>query len=137
MSRDIRFLPDDSNPYAAPSAPARPSTDRPGAVGLELFLRWEKLRVLYNAILGVETLVLLGTIRPSVKGGTPALLEWLAVLCFAANVCYCVGPVLDGYAHLIGLRGRSVTGVLFGLGTSFSILLALAAIVSMSGFMID
>ncbi len=56
----------------------------------------------------------------------------LAGLCFAANVCFCLGHILNGYAYYwIGLRHWSVTALIFASGTTLAILLTYVAIFSM------
>lgn len=123
MSRDF----DDLNPYASPSAPIKPPPEEPGPTDLSLFLLWEKLRVLYNAILGLVTVVTLLVVPPRSRSLSDLFLS-LAFFCFAANVCFCLGPVIDGYARLLGMRHNAVTVVIFSLGTGFAVLLALFAV---------
>ncbi len=107
-----------------PKADATPATR---SLDLGLFLTWEKLRVAYNAILGLETIMVLLVDRPrDVSPGS--LLPSLVVCLIAANVCFCIGPVLDGFARLIGLRHRVITGVIFVSGTIVSLFLAYGAI---------
>jgi hypothetical protein len=127
MGHDVELPPDDVNPYAPPSA-AQTGPHEPESSDFAMFLRWERLRLLYNAILGVVTI--LGMLAPhhGLRGNIPNQIVGLIPLGLGANVCYCIGPVLEGYAHLIGLRGKVVTGILFGLGTAFAALLAWAAI---------
>ncbi len=131
MSRDFGEL----NPYASPSAPLGVSEKAPEPSDLRLFFRWEKLRILYNLILAAVTVLTL-VVAPPRSMPLPGLFLALGLLCFAANVCYCIGPVLDGYARLLGIGHQAVTVVIFTLGTGLAVLLALFAVLSfsMSGF---
>jgi hypothetical protein len=119
----------DDNPYTAPSAALVASTTDHEASEFRLFLRWEKLRLLYNGILLTVTLLAL-VASPIPRIWTAYPLISLVVLCLAANVCYCLGPVINGYAYWFGLRNRLVTIFLFSAGTLFSVVLALAALSS-------
>jgi hypothetical protein len=132
MSRDIRFQSVDANPYEPPSAPLEAKKTESQRYDLRLFLDWEKLRLLYNAILGVETLLLL-MVMPPARGKIIAVGAQLVMACLAANLCYCLGPVLNGYSELIGFRGRAVTIVIFSLGMIVAMFLALLSSISWSG----
>ena len=116
-------LPDESNPYVAPveagSLPPPPAG--PSEAGL--LLRWEKLRLLYNLILAAVVLAFWAGGRGSGLGD-PGFLPHLARCCLGANLCFCAGPVVNAYAHWLGLRHVAVTVVLFVIGTSLSVLVA-------------
>jgi hypothetical protein len=91
--------------------------------GGDLLARWERLRVLYNAALTAEVLIFLAadgawTLRQG------RFWSFLIFSCVMANVCFCVGPVVDGYIHRLGSRGSGSTWVLFSLGVGFSMVLA-------------
>ncbi len=127
--------PDDSNPYVAPLAagPLSPPTLGPSETGL--LLRSEKLRVVYNVILAA---VVLG-FRAGGRGSglnDPAYLRHVARGCIGANLCFCVGPVVNFYAHWLGLRHGAVTVVLFVAGTGLSVMVASGSILvfQMRGF---
>ena len=125
----------DDNPYTAPSTAPDVSTTDHESSEFRLFLRWEKLRLLYNGILLAVTLLAL-LASPTPRIGRAHLFVSLAALCTAANVCYCLGPIINGYAYWFGLRNNLVTVFLFSAGTLFSIFLALGAIysINMAGF---
>ena len=122
---------DEPNPYASPSAAIKGSTKDPEPSELRLLLRWEKLRILYNTILAAVTVVTLLIAFPR-SMTLSGLFFALAVLCFGANVCFCLGPVLDGYARRMGMRDKAVTILIFVFGTGFAVLLALAALFSLN-----
>jgi hypothetical protein len=122
--------PDFDDPYQPPETPPGPSGPQPA--DLELFLFWEKLRVLYN--LSLTTLVLLvwaGLLRSSVSFDT--LLVESIVGAVGANVCFCAGPVANAYAYWLGWRHPVVTFILFVTGTVFSMLLVLGLLVAGAG----
>jgi hypothetical protein len=129
MSRDIHFIPDDSNPYAPPSSAIQERATKPDdSSEFRHFLRWEKLRLFYNAILLIETFLILMSFSPKARL-LSSIFPCLG-LAFLANVCFCLGPVLDGYARWIGLRHEVVTGLIFGLGTLLAMLLTFIAVLS-------
>lgn len=120
-------LPDDSNPYVAPleAGPLPSPTRGPSETGL--LLRWEKLRVVYNVVLAAVVLAFWAGGRGSGLGD-PAFLRHLARCCLGANLCFCAGPVVNAYAHWLGLRHVAVTVALFVLGTTLSVLVAAGSI---------
>lgn len=83
-----------------------------------VFLRWERLRILYNLVL--VCVVLLPT------GGSFQLpdlcdLPVLAIGAVLANLCYLAGPIGEAYLAWLGLRTRWVTALLFFGGVLVSI----------------
>ncbi|MEJ7640335.1 MAG: hypothetical protein WKF75_20805 [Singulisphaera sp.] len=128
-------LPDDSNPYVAPLAVGALSTPTLGPSETGLLLRWEKLRVVYNVILAAVVLAIWAGGRGSGLGDL-AFLRHLARCCLGANLCFCIGPVVNFYAHWLGLRHGAVTVVLFVAGTGLSVLVAAGSILvfRMRGF---
>jgi hypothetical protein len=58
--------------------------------------------------------------------GAMLLLPSLVEGAFVANVCFCVGPVAEGYLCCIGLDRKGVRAGLFILGVCFSIVLVFA-----------
>ncbi len=107
----------ESNPYASPSNTA---TDVASADFRDLFLSWERLRIVFNGVLVALTLLC----------GMASLADpkfwWTAMLGgFVTNVCFCVGPILDGYVTwLFGRRVRWVQVALFLIGQTFAAALA-------------
>jgi hypothetical protein len=97
-----------------------------------MFLRWEKLRPLYNAIVGLVGLagiapIVLSWVSPGTFPGFRAspVAAVIGVLAYAvaANVCYFVGPALECYLRWLGMTVRPLTRTLFIIGTVFSVLL--------------
>lgn len=87
-----------------------------------VFLAWEKLRVVYNLALVLVTL-LVGSV------GFYAGSFWATAVVGAiiANICYCLGPCLEGYLALIGWPRRETRQFLFLVGTLLAAFLAAAA----------
>ncbi len=117
-------LPDaESNPYRSPDRSAGPehadefrSRSTFEEIG-RVMVTWEKLRLIYNGIGLFPTLIL-------VFGAATSPVE-IAGCAFVANVCYCLGPVLEGYLVWFGVRSRVATAILFLLGTMVMLVLAI------------
>jgi hypothetical protein len=121
---------DEPNPYVPPSSvesrqSAIESTE-PKVTARSIFSRWEKwLRPAYNLILaGVACLVVLNFANM----GYPVPRNGRTVFHFisraiAANLLFTAGPLADYYISvLLGRRSVLITGVIFTLGTVFSVL---------------
>jgi hypothetical protein len=112
------------NPFAAPSSPIESS--EPKVTARSIFLNWENwLRPAYNLILAaVACLVILSFTNM----GYPVPRNGRAVFHFisraiAANLLFTAGPLADYYISvLLGRRSVLVAGILFTLGTLFSML---------------
>ncbi len=128
-------LSDERNPYVAPLAGGHEPIPEQGTSQSGLLPRWEKLRVVYNVVLAVVVLSF-WAIGPGIRLGDPAFLRHLARGCLGANICFCVGPVVNAYAHWLGLRHVAVTVALFVAGTGLSVLAAAGSILvfQMRGF---
>jgi hypothetical protein len=83
-----------------------------------VFMRWERLRIVYNALLAMLVLLpMAGEVRWPDLGDLLILLMG-AVL---ANLCYLAGPAAETYLAWLGLRSRLVTAALFIGGVLVSI----------------
>jgi hypothetical protein len=116
----------DQNPYAAPSLDeplplVKNASGEPTA--REVFLAWEKLRLYYNAILAGLSLFL-GLPRLASSGFWYTLFQGALI----ANLCFCLGVALEGYAALFGIPRRPMRLLLFFLGTCLAGGLAVLAI---------
>jgi len=85
--------------------------------------RWEKLRLVYNAILVPWSIFLIAVLPES-----PLWPLELFVGGFLANVCFCIGPVAETYLVWIGANAQIARGWLFALGTAFTALAAFATL---------
>jgi hypothetical protein len=85
-----------------------------------IFLKWEKLRILYNFILGLVLIVshipYMGRdfFHPSM------LLLWLIGMVLA-NICFLTGPIIESYISWLGLKSSWITALLFIGGLLISI----------------
>ncbi len=113
------------NPYQASSLAADATAPRADdATAREVFLAWEKLRLYFNLILLVETL-LLGLLAMGLLW--PHLPECLFGA-LVANACFCLGPVLEGYAEWIGIERGVTRWVIFIVGTLVAMALTFVSV---------
>ena len=106
----------------------QPRSDAP-PVGLRpLLMRWERLRLVYNAILAAVVLALL--LRTPSLFDDPRLPAYLLKRALAANVCFTAGPAADAYISYVAGRRVPLTWILFLGGTLLSVLLAMSSIAS-------
>ncbi len=99
--------------------PPAKSVDR----SLGLLDDWERLRLLYNAILAGEVALMSVLTSPLGMIGLRDVYG-LILNALLANLCYCAGPVADGYFRRLGFQGRVPTLTLFTLGTMLTMGLA-------------
>ena len=87
-----------------------------GAVARPVFLRWERLRLPYNAILAALTLWWHGRMLT-------VWMVWilLALCAFGANVCFLAGPLVESYLAWLGFRSRWTAPALFLGGVMISV----------------
>lgn len=86
----------------------------------DVFLAWEKLRLVFNAALVLATVLALwlGPPHGRVDGRLLVLLGTRAVL---VNIAFCVGPVLESAFAWAGTPRTAVRLVLFTPGCLFAI----------------
>jgi hypothetical protein len=99
---------------------------RMAEIGLA-FVAWEKLRVVYNLVLGLAALIAVLVVDASLLLDLDSL-ERMAAAAVAANACFFAGHVVDCYATWLFGRLPWVRPVLFALGTVGSVLVTLAVI---------
>jgi hypothetical protein len=85
---------------------------------MEVFIAWERLRLIYNAMLFVVVLVRVTPL--GVLFMAPFLLEPAVI----ANLCFCAGSVGEGYLCLLGIERRFARWAVFILGTLAAVGLA-------------
>lgn len=116
------------NPYAVSASPIetetpiKPTNDESLlSIARQVFLTWEKLRILYIGILGMFTLLLVGF------SGLPSLSLMITVMfgAIVSNCLYFAGPIVDTYIRWLGYRDSWPRLVMFVVGTIFSLILAL------------
>lgn len=88
-----------------------------------VFVAWEKLRIPYNAILILITLGIgfshVGDVQFWLISGTGAVI---------ANICYCLGPCLEGYLSLLGWPRSDARLFVFLAGTFLAAFLAVMVV---------
>ncbi len=129
-------MPDDLNPYEPPQAPTALSVPPPAAevdtagsfaaLG-RVVVTWEKLRLVYNVVVGVAAL-LLTMLMPGHILVRPQLVERIVEGAIFANLCYCAGPMIDGYLTWFGVRHPLITAGLFAAGTFLTVAFAAAVL---------
>jgi len=130
--RGFEFVNPD-NPYSAPLASepavkiANRESDSLNAVARRTFLAWEKLRLIYNAILVVVT-TLVCVFEPILVS---AFDFWLYLVpeAIVANLCYFCAPVVETYVSWLGFRLRWLRATLFVVGTLLACVLAVFVLV--------
>jgi hypothetical protein len=112
-------------PASEPIAPLTEETAR------SVFLAWEKLRIAFNAILAAVVLLSAGSAIS--EGAFWRFLVWGAL---GANLCFCLGPVVEGYLSLLGSNRQAARWVVFSLGVMAGCFLTFGAVFSwqMQGF---
>lgn len=73
--------------------------------------RWERLRIVYNAILIPWTIVLL-----LISTGPPAIIVLVPIGGILANVLYLLGPAVESYMTWFGVWHVALTVILFLAG---------------------
>ena len=84
-----------------------------------VFVAWERLRLIYNSVL---LLVVLSCLTRGTREELPSL-AYLIICAFMANICFCIGPVVEGYLVFLGMQRPIVRIVVFCVGTLFACLL--------------
>lgn len=118
------------NEPAADSVPAPARYPAPDpASARDVFVAWEKLRILYNGVLAAVVITVTAIEGLKVDAELAGFVFGCAV---AANLAYCAGPVAEGYAALVGVPRRACRIVLITLGLLVAASVALAAMISFS-----
>jgi hypothetical protein len=103
---------------------AEPTTAR------EVFLSWERFRLAYNlALAGVVLLAVLVT-RDTTLLSDGRFWWHLAARALAANLCFGLGPWVEGWLRVAGEGGFGTRAVLVVLGTGLATVLAAASVFS-------
>jgi hypothetical protein len=86
-------------------------------------IRWERLRLAYNAILVGFCLTYVGCFAPTLFS-SPSF--WGVALggAIVANVCFCAGPTFDAYLYWIGVGRTANTAAIFAVGAFFAVYLS-------------
>lgn len=96
-----------------------------------VFWAWERLRLWYNAVLILLTIIGLSIFGVS-ELRPRRLVALLAFGAMIANVGFCIGPCLEGYLAWFGARRPVARLMVFAAGTLLSCLLASIVIMSLA-----
>jgi hypothetical protein len=119
----------ETNPYqssqVAADLPARPTGESLDSIARRTFLAWEKLRLLFNAILIAVSLSAAGLVGVVAKPDF-----WLAAVGggVVLNLCYFAGPIVESYVAWLGFPTRWPRVATFVLGTLACGVAALVAV---------
>ena len=90
---------------------------------MAVFQRWEQLRIAFNTVLALVLIPWFGQFISNEK------FTFFVFKCaVAANLAFCTGPVVEGYASLISIPRKVSRYTLFALGMILSITLEIGAI---------
>jgi hypothetical protein len=90
---------------------------------MEVFFAWEKLRLIYNALLIIVVLAMLLQ-----AGSSPLTAVFFALHALAANLFFCAGPVGEGYLCWIGVSRQSSRWIVFCFGCVVAIALTVDSV---------
>lgn len=113
------------DPYAPPSITLHPVLEQKPALR-ELVLAWEKLRILYNALLLLPGLAILFTLVTEENIGVIEALVMAAFVGLGANCCFFLGPASELYLRGLFRKGEPIgrgRWLIFGSGTLLSLML--------------
>ena len=88
-----------------------------------VFKRWELLRIAFNTVLALVLTPWLGRFIADEK-----FTMFVIECAVGANLAFCTGPVVEGYAALIGIPRKVSRYSLFALGMMLSIAIEIGAI---------
>jgi hypothetical protein len=121
------------DPYAPPANSSEPLVDQKPALR-ELVLAWEKLRILYNALLILPGLLVLISMVTDLH--TPVIQAVIsgAVVAVGANCCFFLGPAAELYLRGLFRQGQPLgrgRWLIFGIGTMLSLMLFVLSLVQL------
>ena len=106
-------------------SPARPVAE-PSA--REVFLSWERFRLVYNVVLACVVVLTAIVFQDVSLFGDGGFWRHLAVRAVLANLCFGAGPWVEGWLRVAGERGNEARVALFLMGTGLAVLGAAASV---------
>ena len=112
------------NPYVAGSSETPAPDVHPDLDFGTIIRRWERLRIVYNAVLipWVLGILLVSQTAP------PGVIVMVVPAGILANLLYLLGPAVEAYITWFGLWHVSLTALLFLAGLGFTAVIALVSI---------
>ena len=94
-------------------------------------LKWEKIRVVYNLVVGAFVLVGTWLLHPGLLNSTT---YWITLVegALVANVCFFAGPLAEIYFAWLGARKSWITTVIAVCGILLTLVLAFLVFASFS-----
>jgi len=118
------------NPYSSPAAASEPDhavvvecDNSVSGLARRIFLAWERLRILYIALLALLTLILART-----QLFDPDMLALIAGGAIVSNLFYFAGPIVETYITWLGYNGKRIRWLLFAGGTLMTAMVACLSI---------
>ncbi len=121
------------DPYAPPGIVQEPGEDQKPALR-EIVIGWERLRLLYNALLAVPGILVLVTMMHDFDMGVVDAVLAAIFVAAGANLCFLLGPLLELYVRGIFRKGQPIgrgRWLIFGSGTLLSLFLFILIFVQM------
>ncbi len=104
------------------------SDDRPKVDFVPIIYRWEKMRLVYNAVLISFTLIWSCFVSPQLFFD-PLFIFQMCVGGVLTNLCFFTGPAIEGYGRYLGFWHLSLSVALFVIGLTFTGLLTLGFLI--------
>lgn len=98
-----------------------------------IFVAWERLRIVYNAILAVTVVCVVAIYFLQYRPTSIPLFGFLGIVVpvVGANLCFFAGPIVETYVAWLGLRTETLRMVLMFFGTALSMLIAIAWVIAL------
>lgn len=98
-----------------------------------IFVAWERLRIVYNSILAVTVICVVGVYFFQYKPKSIPLFGFLGIIVpvVGANLCFFAGPIVETYVAWLGLRTETLRMVLMFFGTALSMLIAIVWVIAL------
>lgn len=113
------------DPYAPPGA-VEDLGDHQKPALREIVIGWERLRLLYNALLALPGILVMVTMMSDFGMGVIEAILGASFVAVGANLCFLLGPLLELYLRGIFRKGEPLgrgRWLIFGSGTLLSLFL--------------
>ncbi len=98
-----------------------------------IFVAWERLRIVYNAILAVTVICVVAVYFAQYRPASLPLSGFFGIIVpvVGANLCFFAGPIVETYVAWLGLRTETLRMVLMFFGTALSMMIAVAWVIAL------
>jgi len=121
------------DPYAPPASLPDPADDQKPALR-EIVIAWERLRILYNALLAIPGFLILIVNMDRYGMGLVSAAISAVFVAVCANFCFLLGPATELYLRGLFRQGQSLgrgRWLIFGTGTMLSLMLFVLTLVQL------